>query len=95
MSDAIKAALDEAAKRLCFGHDGQECDMCSAPEHCYKAHVDRRKDAAFAIAAFLRALPIHSVHLELPITGLTIGVIRCALPYQQLAAAVEEAARND
>ena len=33
MSDAIKAALDEAAKRLCFGHDGQECDMCAAPVH--------------------------------------------------------------
>ncbi len=85
MSDPIKAALDAAAKWLCFGHDGQECDMCAAPEHCYKAHVDRRKDAAFAIAAFLRALPEWSVGDGMP--SQESGV--------RLAAAVEKAARDD
>jgi hypothetical protein len=54
MSDeTIKAALEAAAKSLCFGHDGENCDMCVAPAHCYKSHVSLRKDAAAAIAAFL------------------------------------------
>ncbi len=86
MNDPIKAALDEAAKRLCFGHDGQECDMCVDPVHCYKAHVDRRKDAAFAIAAFLRALPDWST--------VRISGDDCYFA-KSIAAAVEQAARDD
>ncbi len=59
MTDPIKTALDEAAKRLCFGHDGEGCDMCIAAEQCERRHdwPGQRKDAAAAIAAFLRALP--------------------------------------
>lgn len=86
MSDPIKAALDEAAKRLCFGHNGEDCDMCVAPEHCYKAHTFLRKDAAAAIAAFHRRLEAHYREHGPELRWAVCGT---------LAAAVEEAARHD
>lgn len=57
MSDAIKAALESAAKRLCIC-DG-ECfetrhGMMNGP--CEQSP----SDAAAAIVAFLRALPLHN-----------------------------------
>ena len=83
MSDgAIRKALEVAAKALCFGHDGQDCDMCAAPEHCYKSHVFLRKDAAAAIAAFHEDMAANSTGLK-------------RTHHKEIAAAIERAAGGE
>lgn len=56
MNDAIVKALDVASRELCFGPDGEDCDKCMVPATCKQPSL-RVRDAAAAIAAFLRALP--------------------------------------
>lgn len=51
---AIKAALEAAARQLCFGHEGADCDRCVDPVHC-TGSAWMRPGLAAAIAAFLRA----------------------------------------
>lgn len=57
MSDVIKAALDAAARELCYGPDGEDCDLCVSPLHCSRA-PQFVLPASKAIAAFIRACPL-------------------------------------
>jgi hypothetical protein len=50
MGPEVKRALEVAAKILCFGPDGEDCDMCVAAERDalredrdnLRSHADRR-----------------------------------------------------
>lgn len=91
MSDPIKAALDAAVdaskSRLCAGSVAH--GACGPDCAC-------AKDAAAAIAAFLRGLP-YDEELVVPITfdGGKVHDVAFYEDWHTLAAAVEEAARHE
>jgi hypothetical protein len=81
----IRAALDAAARTLCFGPDGADCDRCIDPVHCTGSSW-MRPGCAAAIAAFNAALVSH-FH--------SVGMGDLALDLESIAEAVEAAARDE
>ncbi len=96
MSDeAIKRALEVAARELCFGPDGEDCDKCMVPATC-KQPTLRVRDAAAAIAAFLDAPPPAAATIRLYMGEVSAQGMRDIYAYHRwLAAAVRRAAGGE
>ena len=56
MNDAIRNAIDAAAREFCFGPDGNDCDACIDPAHCCRSAIFAAT-AISVVAIFLDALP--------------------------------------
>ena len=56
MNDAIRNAIDAAAREFCFGPDGHDCDQCADPVHCCRSAIFAAT-AISVVATFLEALP--------------------------------------
>lgn len=56
MNDAIKNAIDAAAREICFGLKGEDCDQCVDPVHCCRS-ASFAATAISVVAIFLDALP--------------------------------------
>jgi hypothetical protein len=56
MNDAVRNAIDAAAREFCFGPDGHDCDACIDPAQCCRSAIFAAT-AISVVAIFLDALP--------------------------------------
>lgn len=56
MNDAIRNAIDKAARDFCFSPDGHDCEACIDPAQCCRSAIFTAT-AISVVATFLDALP--------------------------------------